>query len=179
MITNQYVIELPNLHYDKSKLKSICDSATNWNNRVVGVDGRSTTYQILGGTDVTQNEYVIELIAKFSPVLNINPNIEKLIGILRMPPDGGLDAHLDVKRQAVVIFPIQPEDPAPIYYAEGTYQNPTKILFEHQYTCATIINAQILHGIRNDSRMRDTLQFSLMTPWEDLLTLNQEGKILV
>lgn len=179
MVANEYIIELPDLKYDKLKLKALCDSAVEWDNRTVSVDGKDTTYQLLNGDYINQDEYINELVSKFSSFLNISTKINRMVEIMRMPPYGGFDAHLDAKRLAVIIFPIIPDDPSPIYYAEGEYKFPTKILFEHHYTCPTIANSQILHGVRNDSRIRDTLQLSLMTTWEDLLKLNFEGKLLI
>jgi len=167
------VIELPEVKYDKLKLKEICDSADNWDTKSVSVDKKDTMYYVLSGDIIMENDYIKELISIFSPALKI-----VRAEILRMPPDGGLDAHLDAVRQAVIIFPIQPEIFAPIYYAEGTYQNPTKILYEHYYRCPTIVNAQILHGVRNELNTRDALQISLLAPWGDILKLHAEGKIL-
>lgn len=68
--------------------------------------------------------------------------------------------HTDPKRQAVIMFPLEPRDPAPITFhdQDGSAINKT---YEH----ATVIDSKHPHSMRNDHRTRMVLQLSLQIPF--------------
>ena len=177
MNINDFVIELPEIIYDAKKLKEIYNSSSAWTKRKTNT-GDNKFYYRLSGKQVSENYYVREIAENFSNALNIDLSIDRIAEILQLPPHHGFDAHYDHIRTGVIIFPIIPDNPSPIYFAEGKINNPTKILYEHQYKCPTIINPQILHGVRPDHRFRENFQISILLPWDEILRLYQNNQLL-
>ncbi len=154
MVNNDYIIEIPFLRYDKKALYDYMISHGQWTN-----EGYVNDY-------FRPNE----LLDIFSNIYNQVPEFELSLGRTRfaeLKPGAYIAPHTDVKRKAGINIPLDGDfDKTPILFHDKN----RNIVFEHYYKdTATIINAEILHSVRNRTRKtRFMFSLSIYLDWQQV-----------
>lgn len=167
----QYFIELPNLRYDKIALLAIASELEDRWSKWRRPNGEFSSYDELRCEHFDQYPAITEIVAQLNPSLKI---YTARMAFVRLPPNHHLTAHLDTNRQAALIMPLCPDEPAPVYYID---ENGHEVI-SHRYNAATIMHAQRLHGVRNTAAVRINFQFSIYHSWDQLLDMVAADQIL-
>tara|TARA_R110000772_G_scaffold40435_3_gene94679 strand:+ start:1952 stop:2545 length:594 start_codon:yes stop_codon:yes gene_type:complete len=104
--------------------------------------------------------------------------------------------HIDVKRRAVLVYPINPETYTLEFTDNGasthdffiksyndTVDYNYNVIYKHNYTCPTICNTQVHHSV-TDTSSRLSLQISLYydgnetDTWDKIVNLYKTGEII-
>jgi hypothetical protein len=169
-IPNEFYFSLPDFKYDKLSLLDIAKSRLALNSSNVPDD--DTYWDKLSNDDISKYTVVSELISRIFPQHRTG-----WVGFLRCPPNFHLHPHLDKSaRKCSFIFPLSPDDPAGISWTDGQHG---KILAEYDYKSPAIINTELWHQVRNDSRERINFQISILPLFNDTVELIQTGKFFV
>lgn len=169
------LIELPNLKIsqdDVDKLLKMADELAEYWIEVPRED-KNFDYRIhTGGAwlkypGILEHPLVKEWIGKLPAGLKITNG-----SVMRHPPWFVLAPHQDI-RDAVFMIMLTP-NPAPIYFLDSQPDNLSKgnLILEHTYTCPTIINAHVTHGVNNSSDFdRIAFQIAITQPWEEIVQI--------
>lgn len=173
---NDFIIELPGLVWDKKFL--IDDLSNNWKRKPsVDNDGQyMSIIQKLFHTSEIKKE--LTKIAEQLPRLNINIDTE--YHYLCTGKNNILMPHFDPDRPASLNIPILGDmQSTPIKFHTGASLKKESILFEHVYTCPTIINTTKWHSVINRSNVdRYILSISVFNTWDELTEMFTNSSLL-
>jgi hypothetical protein len=179
--TSNYVCQLTEFSYDKKQLEDICyqyrDKWVAWHQKQSRsqeiYDGPSSDEQIhyrLWDGAVAEHPYIKFITSRINPVLLRE---SPATFVINNPGYRTLD-HIDPLRNSVLMFPITPESPAPIFWKDQD----DKVVYTHTYSCPTFINGKIKHGVQNDTRLRIILQLSIIySTWDEIQELHNNNQI--
>lgn len=177
MDTALYVLELPNLDYDKDQLTSVLTTIDqmHWVQWFYDKNkNKITTEHVtceLKNIDISPHPVVNHIISQFNTILGID---KSRMSFVKFPSIYTLPLHRDPIRQAAIILPIYPKNPAPIFWGDDS----GKKVYDHVYQIPTVINTQEPHGVVNDGRVRMTMHIDLMLPWKQLRSLYESNEFL-
>lgn len=169
---NQFIIELPQLQYDRTSLLSYQKTIKEWHSNyywtTIGVDtmGKFQLYEHVPDED--NSEILTNLLQKIRSLgLPVDKKAFKFLKILK---GGTFPDHIDPRRDCILMLPLT-DNPDKIYFKENDV-----VVFEHQYSCPTITNGKIIHGVLPTKNDRIVLQCKINCDWE---TLQKSHKLLV
>lgn len=93
--------------------------------------------------------------------------------VMKCRPWFNLAPHQD-KRNASFMVVLTP-NPSPVYFLDN---ESGELVLEHIYTCPTIINTHIMHGVNNLSEFdRTTFQIGITQPWEEIVQIIKSSEL--
>ena len=139
MINNDYIIELPQIQWDQSlMLEYMYANKDRW---------KDNGFFFKPTADIPVFSSLLDQLSDF------NVNISRsLFG--RIEPRSTLPPHIDPARDAGIYFPIVGDwVNSPIVFNKDNKGSVDKqhAMFQHVYTCPTIINASKIHYVENNS----------------------------
>lgn len=160
----QFVVEFPQLKYDKSAILAYQETIKEWqSNYYWSTQGVNTIleYQLYEHfPKENDSEILNELLQKIRELgLAVDSKPFKFTKILK---GGILPDHIDPRRDCILMFPLT-DNPDKVFFKENNV-----IVFEHQYTCPTIINGKIMHGVLPTKNDRIVLQCKINCDWQTL-----------
>lgn len=163
---NRFIIELDDFQWNKQQLFNAQHNHENYKS--------NNLYKKLHNFDTADEakmwdlmEYDIPQATQIAQRFNCKTD-SKFTKVLA---GGYMPTHIDPNRTAVAMFPLT-DEPSPIVFFENT-----KEVFTHKYTCVTILNAKIHHGVPVNTSDRIAFQVNLYLPWEDVCKMHQEGTL--
>ena len=159
---NKFIIELPNFKYNKQDLYNFQNSITEWESNHLFSNFKGLDTSEVGFFNYHLRNINHPILSEIISQFNFMPsdNDVKFSKILK---GGALPFHRDRYRSNVLMIPIS-ENPSKI---EWKINN--QIAYTHTYTCATIINGTIKHGVSVNNNDRIFLQIKIPGKWQDLL----------
>ena len=172
MDRSRYIIELPELAYDRAALLCLVNNPDAQWFHYVTPDNRTVEHRQLKMPDINI-PCVKHILDQLHPDLDVDRGSCKF---LRMEPHYEMPAHIDPPRTAALMFKIEPTaDMAPLRWVT----NDGDVLFEYNYRHPVLINTKLRHGVINNQYQRTNFQISLQMQWQDLLDLETSGKLLL
>lgn len=170
---NHFAIELKDLAYDAQEILAFSNGPIPQWQQWTSTSGVTAAHRtcLLGTVDIAAIPWCRSILDRLNPVLDVHMDS---MSIVRFPPNYRLSQHVDPVRQAAIILPLSPDDPAPISWYQGSVP-----VHHHVYKCATIINTQRYHAVNNDERERVTVHIDLMLPWSIIQELSLQGSLLI
>lgn len=165
---NDYFIELDFLSYDIKHINELANSLHNhWKEFSHPITGKLLGYHEIRHDEITAQANIEDIIK------SLDLDFRTPAFFTRLPPNFHLPAHIDPTRNAVLIFPMELDDSAPIYWEENN-----QIILSHTYRFPTLVNVKKMHGVKNNNKFRNNLQITLNNTWEEILLkkLNQFKK---
>lgn len=158
---NRFVIELPKFKYNKQDLFEFQESITDWQPNLhyakKGINSSDSDFFDYYIRD-TSHPVLSEIVNQ----LNFTPS-DKDFKFSKILKNGVLPFHIDPYRSSILMIPIS-DNPSEI---EWKFNN--KIAYTHKYTCPTIINGTVKHGVPKTDNDRIFLQIKISAGWKDLL----------
>ena len=162
--TSNFLLEYPTIKYDREALKVFVANVTSW---------APNLHFMAGGVDTSLYHFYDHYLeapsntvtaAVHGQVLKQLPTTLTTYKFTKVLAGGVMPYHIDPQRCGVLMIPIS-EYPSKVCWKNTTGE----IIFEHTYTCPTIINAKILHGVPYTPTDRVFLQGSVAGSWESLV----------
>jgi len=160
--SNRFIIEYPNLKYDKYGLFDYQSQITDWYSNSIflsyGIDTLTTKF-FDKYIEQTSADILLKTFNDLSKIFQLKNPAMKFTKILAggMMPD-----HIDPQRTCILMLPLT-DNPSAIIWKEND-----EIIYKHVYKCPTVINGKIMHGVPSTSNDRIFLQVSLDYEWEVL-----------
>jgi len=187
------VLTLSNIKYDKEKLKILYNKVKQYAVDYGSIREKATKglfsaikMENLEGKNYLDYEEISELQKLFNPISKSIGNGN--IAIVVYQPGYVFFPHTDFSRKCVIAFPILPDDGGvgvdlyshDILDDQGVaYEHDPKFYVgTHQYSTVspTLMDVQIVHGVRNDNQVRVQLQFSLYDDFDTCVERIQTGE---
>lgn len=165
---NDYVIELPELEnaFNEQHLWLACQKNTYHVNEAYGVECFEVPH--------TQKE-----VKHIFDAINGKIMFKQPIGwYMHKFKNEYLKPHVDNERNAIIMFPIKPKNYTITFLDDLQKQN---TVYEHRYTCPTIVNSNIPHCVYDQGIDRHFFQISLFIKdfnWNELKNLVSDGKFI-
>jgi hypothetical protein len=163
---DDYLIELPNLKINKKDidkfLKMVDDLSEYWIEFQDDDKNQNFNWGCwLKYESMLEYPLVKEWVNKLPFGLKISNS-----SVMKSKPWFILDPHKD-KRNASFMIVLTP-NPSPVYFLSDD----GKLILEHTYTCPTVINTHVMHGVNNFSDFdRITFQIGITQPWEEIVQI--------
>lgn len=162
-----YFIELKDLYYDKVGLYNFQNEhenyVSNMHYKKIGNNTEETfKYLDLYNFD---SEIAKQLCQRFN--CKTDAKFTKILA------HGTLPFHIDPNRTAVAMFPLT-DNPSPISFVDKE----DNLLYTHTYTCPTIINAKVRHGVPSTETDRIFFQVNCYLPWNEVVEMYQSGNLI-
>jgi hypothetical protein len=159
---DNFVLELPELKYDRAALMAYQETITEWHSNhhfmKAGVD--TSLHKFF---DYYPDETESELLTKtFNTIAELLPLKKRPFKYTKVLKGGTLPDHIDPSRDCILMLPLT-KDPSKIVWRENGV-----IIKEHIYRCPTVINGKILHGVPETPNDRIFLQCKIDCDWEML-----------
>jgi len=165
---NDFVIELPGLQWDKDFL--LDDLARCWERKLNTTDDGQymTVKPKLGKFSKIKEE--LARISKQLPGLNFSVNGYHYLCIGK---NSVVMPHTDLDRQASLNIPLIGDiENTPIRFHSSASLKKESVIFEHAYTCATLVNTIKCHSVVNRSAVdRYIFSVSVYTTWQELVEI--------
>lgn len=156
-----YIIEYPNYKYLKQELYDFQHNHIGYKENLHFQSGHNlNTATECKFFDLVTNE--CEIVNNM--IKEVNGKDYKFTKVLA---GGVMPAHVDPQRTGVLMIPLT-DSPSPIIF----YDKDNNEIFSHTYTCPTMINSKIKHGVPKVESDRIFLQINYFQPWN---TLKQIG----
>lgn len=162
---NDYVLELPDFKYDRVGLFDYQARIEDWSNNYHFNKGGYDTSKVHFYDYYPQdycNGYLSEIFNQIDLGYELFPESDTKFS--KLLAGGKMPFHIDPQRSAVLMLPLT-DDPAKLEWRDAQ----RNFLYEHEYKCPTLINAQILHGVPHSLNDRIFLQIKIMGEWSHLL----------
>jgi hypothetical protein len=162
----KYIIELPNFVYPKKALFIEQDGHPNYIANLL--------YNKLHDFDTASEALMWDMMEFDIPLakeVEARFNCRTDSKFTKVLAGGYMPTHIDPGRTAVCMFSLT-DEPSPVVFFEGE-----KEIFTHEYTCATIINAKIHHGVPVNTSDRIAFQVNLYLPWEEVIEKHNNGTL--
>ena len=165
---NDYIIELPKLEncFDEKRLWDNCKNNEHHIDKSYGVE----YYK------VTNNQPEVKHIFEY---INKEYMFKELVGwYIHKFKSEWIKPHTDIDRNAIIMFPIQPKKYKITFLDNFKDEN---ILFEHEYSCPTIVNSNIPHCVYDKGIDRYFFQISLFIKnfdWNNVIKLVNNDELI-
>ena len=162
MMVSDFIVEHPNFKYPRQELFNF------QNNNPAYKENQH--FQKRYNLNTASSHKFFDLIKMENDVIkdltkNLQCNDYKFTKVLA---GGVMPKHIDPQRTGVLMLPLT-DSPCPIvFYKNG------KEVFSHVYTCPTMINAKIEHGVPEVNNDRIFFQINFLQSWETLKEMRFE-----
>ena len=165
---NDFVIELPGLKWDKDFLLDDLSRCRERRPTATGGGQYMTVKLKLGKFSNIEEE--LARISKQLPGLNFGV---KEYHYLCTGINSVLMPHADPDRPAALNIPLIGDiENTPIRFHSSASLKKESVIFEHAYTCATLVNTTICHSVVNRSAVdRYILSVSVYNTWQELVEI--------
>jgi len=139
MVNNDYIVELPQILWDQSQmLEYMYSKKEHW---------KDNSFFLKPTGNIPMFDSLLDQLSDFNATLS-----RSLFS--RIDAGATLAPHIDPGRSAGIYFPLVGEwDKSPIVFNKDHQASTDKqhAVFQHVYTCPTIINASKIHYVENKS----------------------------
>ena len=164
-----FIIEYPDLEYDREGLFDYQNQITDWHPNDIfskmGID-TSTTKFFDKYVDPTASVVLLKTFLALDEMFELGDPPMKFTKVLT---GGMMPYHIDPSRDCILMLPLT-DDPSEIAWMENDV-----IIYKHVYKCPTVINGKILHGVPSTSNDRILLQCKINCNWEVLQKSHKSG----
>lgn len=171
--TDQYFVELKNLKFTQTEIDNLLTMVDELSEYWINWEDNKEMDPIfnfgwwLKCPGLLNHPRVQEVVKKLPPDLAVTR-----CSVMKSAPWFHLTPHTD-PRNGSFILPLTP-NPSPIHFLDKD----NNFLYEHTYTCPTVINAHVRHTTNNLSpHDRITFQLGIVQPWEDIVRILKESDL--
>lgn len=169
---DDYLIELPNLKIDQEDIDKLLEMVDELSEYWIEFqpDGENFDWGCwLKYPGILEHPLVKEWIGKLPSGLKITNS-----SVMKSRPWFVLAPHQD-KRDASFMI-VLTANASPVYFLNN---QTGQVVLEHTYTCPTIINTHITHGLNNLSDFdRITFQIGITQPWEEIVQIMKSSELV-